>query len=478
MSGPELDNTVLRQWCRGLWPLPARLEPWQVEVLGDGPELARVVEDFDSPINLINPGLLAGHAEELLAAARAHQVSARVFFARKANKALGLVDAALAAGHGVDVASEHELVQVLERGASASDVILTAAIKPRRLLERAIRAGVTISIDNLDEFATVTNVAVESGRTARVALRCAPEGGGIPPSRFGLTTAGIRQLLVNPHNWSLVQLAGFHFHLAGYDVWHRVTMLDRVLDLVGEARQQGLTIDFIDIGGGVPMRYLDSEQPWLDFWEAHRRSLLSDEQSMIWADGTLGLRVQDGEVRGTSPVYPMWQEPVRGAWLEEMLAAHSRAGGSIAERLRSAGVALHLEPGRSLLDGCGLTVARVESRKRAPDGTWFIGLAMNRTQCRSAAEDFLLDPIVVPAGTGDRTEPIECFLVGAYCIEAELLTRRRLSLPQGIALGDLVVFVNTAGYMMHILESASHQIPLARNLLLAGDKWVLDDIDR
>jgi diaminopimelate decarboxylase len=79
---------------------------------------------------------------------------------------------------------------------------------------------------------------------------------------------------------------------------------------------------------------------------------------------------------------------------------------------------------------------------------------------------------------------MEGFLVGAYCIEDELLTMRRLSFPLGVAVGDLICFVNTAGYQMHILESASHQIPLARNLIRRGlapngsRAWDLDDIDR
>ncbi len=51
--------------------------------------------------------------------------------------------------------------------------------------------------------------------------------------------------------------------------------------------------------------------------------------------------------------------------------------------------------------------------------------------------------------------------------------------PDGVEVGDIVVFPNTAGYLMHILESASHQIPLARNLVVgATDEPFLDAIDR
>lgn len=142
-----------------------------------------------------------------------------------------------------------------------------------------------------------------------------------------------------------------------------------------------------------------------------------------------------------------------------------------------------MEPGRAVLDGCGMTIARVEFRKRHVDGHWLIGVAMNRTQCRSTSDDFLVDPLLLPTGEpvpGDEAGegPIEGFLVGAYCIERELLTWRRMRFPGGVRVGDLVVFPNTAGYQMHILESRSHQMPLARNLVATADsRFAPDQID-
>ena len=72
---------------------------------------------------------------------------------------------------------------------------------------------------------------------------------------------------------------------------------------------------------------------------------------------------------------------------------------------------------------------------------------------------------------------MEGFLVGAYCIEDELILRRRMRFPNGVAPGDVIAVPNTAGYFMHILESASHQIPLAKNVVLGGTSAQLDRID-
>ncbi|CUR56196.1 Diaminopimelate decarboxylase [metagenome] len=460
-------------FLEGVSPITGRLVAWQEAALADPAMLSALLDEHGSPVNLIDPDPLPAHAEELVGAAAGLGVELRVFFARKANKSIAVAETALAAGRGVDVSSERELTQLLDRGADPARLILTAAIKPPRLLELALERGVVVSIDNHDELDAVHRLA--GGRRAAVALRLsAPVG--LAPSRFGFTGVEAAALVDDPAVWSDLTLVGVHFHLHGYAAADRAVALDAALDLVEHARARGLSPAFVDIGGGIPMTYVDDPGPWDEFWRAHTAALLGQGPSVTWADHALGRVVAGDEVTGAPAVYPLWQQPIRGDWLRELLRSPSQAGGTVAERTTRLGVRLQAEPGRALLDGCGLTVARVAFRKRSADGDWLIGLEMNRTQCRSAALDFLLDPVLIPTGSS-RSAPGEGFLVGAYCIEAELLTWRRLRFPHGVAVGDLVVFVNTAGYQMHILESASHQIPLARNLVPGADGWELDPID-
>lgn len=108
---------------------------------------------------------------------------------------------------------------------------------------------------------------------------------------------------------------------------------------------------------------------------------------------------------------------------------------------------------------------------------------MNRTQCRTTSADILLGPILVRSGDIPDADPaaVVCgFLVGAYCIEDEVIIRRCVNFPAGVKPGDVIAIPNTASYFRHILESASHQIPLARNVLVtdpASLNTVVDDID-
>jgi diaminopimelate decarboxylase len=276
-------------------------------------------------------------------------------------------------------------------------------------------------------------------------------------------------------------VSGVHFHLDGYAAEDRVDALGEALELVDQLRERGHRVSFVDIGGGVPMTYLDDAAAWELFWGEHRSALAGHREPLTFEGHGLGLASHAGEIIGRPSVYPYYQHPVRRQWLEIVLQGQvsTRAGRqTAAAALRSRELQLRCEPGRSLLDGCGLTSARVEFRKQRRDGTWLIGLVMNRTQCRSTSDDFLVDPLLVDGARRDPKPAIEGYLVGAYCIERELLTWRRLRFPHGAEVGDIVVFPNTAGYLMHSLESASHQIPLARNLIAGSlDAPFLDPLE-
>ena len=288
-------------------------------------------------------------------------------------------------------------------------------------------------------------------------------------------------------------------HLHGYSEADRRIGLADAVGLIDNLRDAGHNPSFVDLGGGVPMSYLDDAREWADFRRALERQRESSElrqregADLQQREGSDLQHVNGGGMQHTGDkaftwkrdplvnTYPFHQSPVRGEWLTQLLSRELPDYGITAEVLRDKGIALHMEPGRSILDGGGVILAEVAFVKERSDGLPLVGLAMNRTQCRTTSDDILLDPILVPAGDlntgGTPEEPgsddslsrinagLEAFLVGAYCIEDEVIIRRRMVFPDGVVPGDIVAIPNTAGYFMHILESASHQIPLARNLV-------------
>ncbi|WP_084039553.1 alanine racemase [Demequina sp. NBRC 110053] len=458
----------------GVSPLTGRTEEWMEQLLADPEQVAGLVSEHGSPVNVLDFAPLARNARELIDAAAEADVRLGVYVARKANKALGLVRSARDAGLGLDVASHAELRQCLELDVPGSAIIVTAAVKSRPLLEEAMGAGAVISLDNGDELEDVLELARERDEAPRVALRLASSDPDLRPTRFGLTAAAWDAALADAGVAGRLRIEGVHFHLDGYSAADRATVLREALAWVDRLREGGHDISFIDMGGGVPMRYLDDAAEWRAFWERLEGDAAG---SLTWRGDRLGM-VDPGADRPSPTVYPYWQRTVRGEWLREVLQAPAGERSTIAREISERGLELRCEPGRSVLDGCGLTLAEVVFRKATSDGVPIVGLHMNRTQVRSTSTDFMVDPRWVrPASAGEPSPAFEGFLVGAYCVEDELILRRKLRFAEGAARGDIAAFVNTGGYLMHILESASHQIPLAATVVREDGEWVRDGID-
>lgn len=487
-ASSKLVRSVVRSYCRGMLPLTAKLEPWITD-LCHGTTLPTLVHQHGSPLNVLNTEPFQRNVTALYNIAQTRGLDFEVYFARKANKCLAFVETANRLECGVDTASLQELQQVLQSQVPAEKIICTAAIKSETLLRLCIVSGTTIAVDNLDELMQTALFARELNQRANIAVRLSgfQHQGNKLPSRFGFDMDEILPLLQDLQSDSRIRLQhlnliGVHFHLDGYNQAQRSSAIQQLLPLVDELRAREFPIRFLDIGGGFPMSYLESKTEWDTFWQTQRRALLGEHAPLTYRNHGLGLTPVEGTLIGKPNCYPFYQNPVQADWFEAILTSASEAG-TIADSLRKRKLQLRCEPGRSLLDGCGFTVARVESRKQQLNGDWLIGVSMNRTQCRTSSDDFLVDPLLIPAKKSPplpRTPAgISGYLVGAYCTESELLNLRKLQFPHGVALGDLIVFPNTAGYFMHFLESRSHQFPLAHNVIFDAqtNQCVLDGID-
>ncbi len=480
----SLDDAV-RRGCEGVVPLRANLEPW-MKTLCCSSNVHDWINEHGSPLNVLRTDPLTRNLENLNRVAGLHDLDFRVYFARKANKCLSFVDAANDAGAGIDTASLVEMTQVIERGVDSSRLICTAAIKDDTLLRHCVANGVTVAVDNLDELRAIKRIVADSSSSCSIALRISgfEHDGEKLYSRFGFDVDDvlnvIQKNLTDDVSGSLT-IDGIHFHLDGYSAEQRVSAISQSLLIIDAVKSLGHDLKFLDIGGGFPMSYLESESQWMRFLDQHRLSLLGQRESVTFQNHGLGLLAEDGQIYGRLNCYPYYQRLVQADWLGQILDSSSEDG-TIAESIRRRDLQLRCEPGRSLLDGCGVTVARVEFCKLHHNGDWLVGLSMNTTQCRTTSEDFLVDPIIMHSSQDSRSTgadgEMEGYLVGAYCMESELLLKRKLRFPRGIEIGDLVVFPNTAGYLMHFLESRSHQFPLARNVVIGSDgAAALDPID-
>jgi diaminopimelate decarboxylase len=436
--------------------------------------LKSLIDTYGSPINIHNIGEFHENILSYQELGESLNLDLEIFFARKANKCKTFVSEAKKANIGVDTASYQELSDCLEEGMSPEKIVLTAAVKNKKLLELAVQNDILIVIDNLDELSLLQSICKDLNTRSRIGLRVS----GFLfedalPTRFGICLNEAKELL-NQHfnptgDFNFLDFEGFHFHINGYSIHQRATALVQTIHLIDELAQAGITSKFIDIGGGFLVNYLESEGEWDEFHQELTRAILGKCKPITFRNDPLGMFYHNGEILGSPKVYPYYNDHPKEIFLRQIMESKFDCTTKIFEALNSRKIQLRIEPGRSLLDQTGITVAEVMFRKTNSQKHNFIGLSMNRTQLKSSSEDFLLDPIFISNEKPEETTPFEGFLVGAYCLEQELILKRKISFPWMPAIGDMVCFVNTAGYMTHFYESQAHLFDLAKNLFFEDE---------
>lgn len=108
---------------------------------------------------------------------------------------------------------------------------------------------------------------------------------------------------------------------------------------------------------------------------------------------------------------------------------------------------LHLEPGRTLLDQCGICVHHILDKKDD-----MIVIDGNMYSLGSIGQEMAHDPRT-PTLSDDSIGDTEYDIYGNLCLEADKIFSRKISLPGHIAIGDIIIFVNTAAYFSDFSDS-------------------------
>ena len=453
-------------------PLQPLTSPW-IQRIADNYDLQKdLIDTYESPLNIHHLESFQTNLAEYRSILNHYDFKSKIYYARKANKCSTLASVAFENGFGVDTASYEELKQCLNINISSQDLVLTAAVKNEKLLRLAITNHVLIIIDNKDEADLILKIAKEENCQALVGFRVS----GFEykdhklKSRFGFDIDEVGGFIIEFFNseevLKYVNFTGFHFHLDGYDAHQRGAALHQTLDLIETLITYGFNPNFIDIGGGILMNYLEQESSWIKFQEQLKKAVLGKREPITYQNNGLGFYNRNGEIEGKCNTYPYYNTTSKEEFLKNVLEIAYVHRKPVSYRLQELDIELRLEPGRSLLDQVGVTIARVAHRKKDADGNFLVGLEMNMTQMASSSEDFLLDPIVCYKNKKTAEERADVYFTGAYCLENDFILTRKISLPKLPEIGDFVIFINTAGYMMHFFETEAHLFKLSQNVFI------------
>lgn len=341
-----------------------------------------------------------------------------IAYSIKANANLGVLALLAREGAGADVVSGGELFRALKAGVPPKKMVFSGVGKSREEMRDALKADILMfNVESAAELALLDRVAQEMGVRVPVALRVNPDvdpqthpyiATGLRSSKFGIPIAEAPAEYEKAHRLAGIEVVGIHMHIGSQliKVAPIADALARVVDLAGTLRACGIPIRHLDIGGGLGIRYRD-EQP------ASPRELA-----------------------------------------EAVLPA-----------VRSLGVTLILEPGRSMVGNAGLLLTRVLYNKETGDRRFVVVDAAMNDLIRPSLYDAYHEIVPVREARGRPSLTVD--VVGPICESGDFLAKDRALSP--VAEGDLLA-VMSAGAYGFAMASNYNTRPRAAEVLVDGSR--------
>ncbi|WP_419317388.1 diaminopimelate decarboxylase [Caulobacter sp. ErkDOM-E] len=389
----------------------------------EGVPLARIAAQVGTPVYVYSRATLERHFTVFRDALELSGVAdPLIAYAVKANSNVAVLKVLGDLGAGADTVSEGEVRRALAAGIPGDRIVFSGVGKTRREVEFALRAGVAeINVESEPEMNLVAAVAAELGVRAKIAFRVNPDvaaGGhakiatGKAENKFGVSFAEAARLYANASNNSALEPIGVACHIGSQitDLAPMREAFSKMRGLVEQLLGEGLSVERLDLGGGLGVPYFNMPEP----------PSPADFAAMV------------GEVTAGLPVK------------------------------------LAFEPGRVIAANAGVLVSEVIHVHERPEGRKFlvIDAAMNDL-LRPAMYDAFHDIRPVLKREGDAG-PYD--VVGPICETGDTFTRDRLLPP--LAAGDLVTFMSAGAYGA-AMASEYNTRPLVPEVLVDGDRFAV-----
>ncbi len=329
-----------------------------------------------------------------------------ICYALKANSNAHILRELSQLGTGADVVSGGELLQARRAGIPAEKIVFAGVGKRDDEIVFALREKIRgLNVESEAELEVIDALAAKEGCVAPISLRINPNidinghpyiSTGRSADKFGIELERVEEILSRLNRLRHLRLVGLHAHLGSSinELWPFEKSAKTLADLSGRIQQNGIELEYIDVGGGLGVRYEDA------------LPLLQD----------------------TKPTPAMALDPRDVA--KAIFAGLGRLN-----------VPLIFEPGRALVAPCGVLVAHVLYIKENRGKKFIIiDAAMNdliRPSLYSAYHQ--IAPAILKTDSHEKVD-----VVGPICESGDFLARDRALPP--LQRGDIVVIMTAGAY--------------------------------
>jgi diaminopimelate decarboxylase len=237
------------------------------ELFCENVKVASIAQKVGTPFYLYSYNTIADHFTKLQKAFA--PVNPTICFAMKANGNLAIVKSLIDLGAGIDIVSVGELKKALKVGADPKKIVFASVGKTEEEIAFAIKTGILLfNVESEPELVEINRVAKKMGKVVQAALRINPDvpaptheyiTTGSLKKKFGIDLRTTKQIFKSQKKYPNVKVNGVHIHIGSQITEGApfVGALKKVVAFIDDLKKDGVNIEYLDIGGGLGIKYKD-----------------------------------------------------------------------------------------------------------------------------------------------------------------------------------------------------------------------------
>ena len=376
----------------------------------------QLAEEFGTPLYIYSRATLERHWHAFDSALGEHPHL--ICYAVKANSNIGILNVMAKLGSGFDIVSQGELERVLAAGGEASKVVFSGVAKSRAEIMRALEVGIRcFNVESIAELHRINQIAGEMGKVAPISLRVNPDvdahthpyiSTGLKENKFGVSVDEAREVYKLAATLPHVKITGMDCHIGSQltELQPFLDATDRLIRLMEQLKEDGITLKHLDLGGGLGVTYTDETPPHPSDYATALLNKLKDYEDL------------------------------------EII----------------------LEPGRAISANAGVLVAKVQYLKSNESGNFAITDTGMNDMIRPALYEAYMNIIEIDRTLGRKKAIYD--VVGPVCETSDFLGKQR---ELAIAEGDYIA-QRSAGAYGASMSSNYNSRPRTAEVLVDGDK--------
>ena len=237
--------------------------------------LAAIAEAVGTPAYVYSRATLERHYRVFHDALAAHPEIGEplIAYAVKANSNIAVLATLARLGAGADTVSEGEIRRALAAGVPADRIVFSGVGKTARELAFALEVKVAeINVESEPEMRLLAQIAAERGERPAIAFRVNPNVGagghakiatGKAEDKFGVSLSEAERLYAQASNSASLKPVGVACHIGSQitDLKPMREAFRLMTGLVERLRGEGLTVERLDLGGGLGVPYFHQPDP-------------------------------------------------------------------------------------------------------------------------------------------------------------------------------------------------------------------------